>query len=165
LGDVFEEADIRSGLKDGGQVLGAFIVARSEEEFVVYMRCNWIRGRGFRIIRSWRGLSGDRTFKHLQSAWGFIRKFDFLGRVTVYPAGDVELRQFVGVAPQDLVELGHLAGPAAGSNPLVSAIAADQDTAAMDEVHPAVPAPADPTAAVLDGTPPLLATHPAAGVQ
>jgi hypothetical protein len=147
LGDVFEEADIRSGLKDGGQVLGAFIVARSEDEFVVYMRCNWIRGRGFRIIRSWRGLSGDRTFKHLQSAWGFIRKFDFLGRVTVYPAGDVELRQFVGVAPQDLVDSGRLAGPTAGSGPLASASAADQD------------------AAVPDGTPPLLATHPDAGVQ
>src|ERR1700722_3481107 len=36
LGDLaFEEADLRAGLKDGGQVLGAFIVARSEDEFVV----------------------------------------------------------------------------------------------------------------------------------
>ena len=147
MGDVFEEADIRSGLKDGGQVLGAFIVARSEEEFVVYMRCNWIRGRGFRIIRSWRGLSGDRTFKHLQSAWGFIRKFDFLGRVTVYPAGDIELRQFVGVAQQDLEEPGRLAGPTAGGGPLASTSAADQDTA------------------VPDGTPPLLAIRPDARVQ
>jgi len=101
---VFEEADLRSGLKDGGQVLGAFIVARSEEDFVIYLRCNWIRGRGFRIIRTWRGSSGDRTFKNLQSAWGFVRKFNFLGRVTVYPAGDPELRQFVGVSPKDLGE-------------------------------------------------------------
>lgn len=104
MGDVFEEADLRSGLKDGGQVLGAFIVARSEEDFVIYVRSNWIRGRGFRIIRTWRGSSGDRTFKNLQSAWSFIRKFNFLGRVTIYPAGDPELRQFVGVAPQDLGE-------------------------------------------------------------
>jgi hypothetical protein len=104
LRDVFEEADLRSGLKDGGQVLGAFIVARGEEEFVIYVRGNWIRGRGFRIIRTWRGSSGDRTFKNLQSAWSFIRKFNFLGRVTVYPAGDPELRQFVGVAPEDLGE-------------------------------------------------------------
>lgn len=103
LGDVFEEADLHLALKDGGLVLGAFIVARGEEAFVIYMRCNWIRGRGFRIIRTWRGSSGDRTFKNLQSAWFFIRKFNFLGRVTVYPAGDPELRQFVGVAPQDLV--------------------------------------------------------------
>jgi hypothetical protein len=29
-------------------------------------------------------------------------KFDFSGRVTVYPAGDSELRQFVEVIPQDL---------------------------------------------------------------
>ena len=114
MGGAFEESDLRSGLKDGGQVLGAFIVARGEEEFVVYLRCNWIRGRGFRIIRSWRGLSGDRTFKNLQSAWGFVRKFDFLGRVTVYPAGDAELRQFMGVSSRDLAEAPFMdgAGPA-----------------------------------------------------
>jgi hypothetical protein len=104
LDSAFEEADLRSGLKDGGQVLGAFIVARSEEDFAIYLRCNWIRGRGFRIIRSWHGSSGDRTFKNLQSAWGFVRKFNFLGRVTIYPAGDPELRQFVGVSPDDLGE-------------------------------------------------------------
>ena len=108
LGDVFEESDLRSGLRDGGQVLGAFIIARGEEEFVVYLRCNWIRGRGFRIIRTWRGSSGDRKFRNLQSAWGFVRKFNFLGRVTVYPVGDPELRQFVGVAPQDLGGIGPL---------------------------------------------------------
>jgi hypothetical protein len=102
--NVFEEADLRAGLRDGGQVLGGFIVARSEEDFVIYLRCNWIRGRGFRIIRTWRGSSGDRTFKNLQSAWGFVRKFNFLGRVTIYPAGDPELRQFVGVSPKDLGE-------------------------------------------------------------
>lgn len=165
MGDVFEEADIRSALKDGGQVLGAFIVARSEDEFVVYMRGNWIRGRGFRIIRSWRGLSGDRTFKHLQSAWGFIRKFNFLGRVTVFPAGDAELRQFVGVAPQDLVASDRLAGPAAGGGPLGAASAADQDTAVVDDVPPTVSAAADPAATVPDGTPPLLATRPDAELQ
>jgi hypothetical protein len=102
LGTAFEEADLRSALKEGGQVLGAFIVARSEEEFVIYLRCNWIQGRGFRIVRTWRGLSGDRSFKNMQSAWFFIRKFNFRGRVTVYPAGDPELRQFVGVSPCDL---------------------------------------------------------------
>jgi hypothetical protein len=65
---------------------------------------NWIRGRGFRIIRTWRGSAGARTLKNLQSAWFFIRKFNFLGRVTVYPAGDADLRQFVGVAAEDLAE-------------------------------------------------------------
>ena len=110
MGGVFEEADLRAGLKDGGQVLGAFIVARSEDEFVIYLRCNWIRGRGFRIIRTWRGASGDRSFKNLQSAWCFIRKFDFLGRVTVYPVGDLELRQFVGVTAQDLKGTATLSG-------------------------------------------------------
>jgi hypothetical protein len=111
LGDVFEEADLRAGLKDGGVILGAFIVARSEEEFVVYLRSNWIRGRGFRIIRTWRGVSGDRTFKNLESAWLFVRKFNFLGQVTIYPAGDPDLRQFVGISPRDLGESGHDSGP------------------------------------------------------
>jgi hypothetical protein len=110
LGEVFEESDLRAGLKDGGQVLGAFIVARSEEEFVIYMRPSWGRGRGFRIIRTWRGANGDRAFKNLQSAWCFIRKFDFVGRVTVYPVGDAELRQFVGVIAQDLEASPRLAG-------------------------------------------------------
>jgi hypothetical protein len=165
LGDVFEEADLRSGLRDGGQVLGAFIVARGEEEFVVYMRCNWIRGRGFRIIRSWRGLSGDRTFKHLQSAWAFIRKFDFLGRVTIYPAGDVELRQFVGVALRDLEESGRLAGPAADGTPPVLASAADRDSPVVDETLVVVAGTADRGSAVPDEAPPLLATNPASTVQ
>lgn len=111
MGDVFEEADLRQALKDGGVILGAFIVARSEEEFVVYMRGNWIRGRGFRIIRTWRGVSGDRTFKNLESAWLFVRKFNFLGHVTIYPAGDPNLRQFVGITPRDLRALGHDSAP------------------------------------------------------
>ena len=105
VGNAFEKADLCSALNDGGQVLGAFIVARSEEAFVIYLRSNWIQGRGFRIIRTWRGLSGDRSYKSLQSAWFFVRKFNFLGRITVYPAGDPELRQFVGVSPCDLGEL------------------------------------------------------------
>ena len=162
---AFEEADLRAGLKDGGQVLGAFIVARSEDEFVVYMRCNWIRGRGFRIIRSWRGLSGDRTFKHLQSAWAFIRKFHFLGRVTIYPAGDVELRQFVGVAPRDLEESGRLAGPAAGGTPAVSPSTADRDTAIMDETLAVVARTADTRAAIPGEAPPLSAANPASTIQ
>jgi hypothetical protein len=112
LADALEESDLRAGLKDGGQVLGAFIVARSEEEFVIYMRASWLRGRGFRIVRTWRGASGDRTFKSLQSAWCFVHKFDFFGRVTVYPAGDVELRQFVGVVPHDLEDPPKFAGSA-----------------------------------------------------
>ena len=102
LAAAFEEADLRAGLNDGGQVLCAFIVARGEDAFVIYLRCNWIRGRGFRIIRTWRGSSGDRTFKNLHSAWRFVRKFNFTGRVTVYPSGDPDLQQFRGVSPEDL---------------------------------------------------------------
>ena len=101
MGTVFEEADLRAGLKDGGKLLGAFIIARAEDEFVVYIRANWKRGRGFRIIRTWRGTSGDRTFKNLQSAWLFIRKFGFLGQVMVFPLGDPDLKQFVGISARE----------------------------------------------------------------
>lgn len=103
---------MRAGLCGGGHILGAFIVTRGcPEEFVVYMRGNWIRGRGFRIIRTWRGAAGDRRFKNLDAAWRFVRKFDFLGRITIYPTGDAELRQFVGVLPADLAEQAELPSP------------------------------------------------------
>ena len=108
MAGAFEESDLRAGIKDGGQILGAFIVARSEEEFVIYMRPSWGRGRGFKIVRTWRGASGDRSFKNLQSAWLFVRKFSFSGQVMVYPAGDLDLRGFVGVDTRDL---GGAAGP------------------------------------------------------
>ena len=130
---AFEESDLRSGLRDGGQVLGAFIIARGEEEFVVYLRCNWIRGRGFRIIRTWRGSSGDRKFRNLQSAWGFVRKFDFLGRVTVYPVGDPELRGFTGVFPRDL-----------GGSPFMHAAGAAAEGAFAPPAQHASPEPAGP---------------------
>jgi hypothetical protein len=107
VGEVFEEADIRMGLSEGGEILGAFIVARGDEDMVVYMRGSWVHGRGFRIIRSYRGWAGDRSFKKLDSAWSFIKKFGYSGHVTIYPAGDPKLRQFMGVVPQDLGEPVH----------------------------------------------------------
>jgi hypothetical protein len=137
LGDLaFEEADLRSGIKEGGHVVGAFIVARAEEEFVVYMRCNWIRGRGFRIIRTWRGSQGDRTFKNLQSAWSFVRKFHFSGRVTVYPAGDLELRQFVGVVAQDQKASPHMVSDDLSAAIPAGSISGLPDPAILDEAAP-----------------------------
>ena len=106
MAEAFEESDLRAGLKEGGRILGAFIVVRGgthSEEFVIYIRTDWVRGRGFRILRSWRGGSGDRSFKSLDKAWHHIRKFDFLGRIIIYPQGDPDLHQFVGVGPEDLM--------------------------------------------------------------
>ncbi len=103
----YEESDLRAGLKAGGRILGGIIVARgSPPEFVVYVRCSWLRGRSFRLIRSWRGTSGDRSFKSLDSAWQFFQKFEFTGRITVYPAGDPGLRSFAGLSPRDLPQDG-----------------------------------------------------------
>ena len=83
-------------------MLVTFVVALFEEAFFIYMHSSWGRGCGLRIIRTRRGVSGDRAIKNLQSTWSFVRKFDFFDRVTVYPAGDADLRQFDGVIRQDL---------------------------------------------------------------
>ena len=100
--DAFEESDLRAAFKAGGKVLGAFIVARSENTFAVYVRGDWGRKRGFRILRTWRGASGDRTFKNLHSALRFVRQLGWAGRMTIYPISDPELAAFVGVQEQDM---------------------------------------------------------------
>ena len=116
LVDGFEEADLRSGLKAGGAILGAFIVERpAKPECVVYIRSDWIRGRGFRIVRTWRNLEGDRVFKSFDTAVRFIRKY-YAGRFMVYPQGDRELSDFAGVVHEDL--------------PTGSSLGADPDLAA-----------------------------------
>jgi hypothetical protein len=102
VADAFEEADLRAGFEAGGRLLGAFIVARDEKDFVVYVRPDWVHGRGFRIIRKWRRF-GDRTFRRLDSALDFIRQAGWPGRVMIYPAGDEGLAAFAGVSPRDLV--------------------------------------------------------------
>jgi hypothetical protein len=110
------------GLKDGGEIVGAFIVVRSNKEHVVYMRGSWVLGRAFRLIHYYRGWAGHRSFKKLESAWAYIQKFGYTGHVTVYHAGDPRLRRFTGVAPQDLGEpapapatLGNVYAPAPGT--------------------------------------------------
>ena len=102
MAEAMEGADLRAGLDEGGAIVGALIVARAENCFVVYMRPSWVRGRGFRIVKTWRGSQGDRTFKSLDSAWRYVRRFKFSGRITVYPRHDPELRSVVGVCPTDI---------------------------------------------------------------
>jgi hypothetical protein len=102
LANAFEEADLRLGLKQGGTVLGSFIVELPDcAGFVVYMRTDWIRGRGFRIVQTWRGRGGERTFRSLDVALRFIRKYGFAGKITIYPAGDRDLFQFAGLRRED----------------------------------------------------------------
>ncbi len=99
-----EEAQIRTARQEGGVVVGAFIVVRGNADYVVYLRPSWTRGRGFRIITTWRGQQGDKVWKSFDVAMRWIRKHAFSGRVTIYPVGDPELRTFLGVQPQDLGE-------------------------------------------------------------
>ena len=51
LGVAFKEADLRSALKEGREVFGAFIGAHSKYTLSIWLRCYWIQDRGFRIIR------------------------------------------------------------------------------------------------------------------
>jgi hypothetical protein len=97
----FEEADLQVSIRQGGSVVGALVVERRAREYVVYLRASWMRGRAYGVLRTWRGHGGDRVFKSLDVAFRFVRRFGFMGRITVYPAGDPELRQFAGVLAED----------------------------------------------------------------
>ena len=101
MAKALEEAELRAGLKQGGAVLGAFIVERQGGGYAVYLRTDWIRGRKFRVVQTWRSREGDRIFKSVDVAMRFIRRFDFCGRVTIYPEGDRELAQFAGLGSAD----------------------------------------------------------------
>jgi hypothetical protein len=102
MGEVFEKADIRKALEGGGEILGAFVVARSDDDLVVYIQASWVHDRGSRIIRTYRGWAGDRSFKKLDSAWSFVKKYGYARDFTIYPAGNPKLQQLVGVATKDL---------------------------------------------------------------
>lgn len=103
--EPFELADIKAGLRDGGKILGVFIVARPDSDegpvFVVYFRTDWTQSRTFRILSRFR-TEGVRTYKNLGSLYKTIRSIGYDGRITIYPSGDNALHTFVGVLPEDL---------------------------------------------------------------
>ena len=114
LGEGFAEADLRKGLKKGGHILGAFIVERLDKSgFLVCLRVDWTRGRGYWVIRTWRN-RGDRLYKSLDRAFGFVRRFGFTGRITIYPEGDKELAQFASFVDDPDVDPASVRGSAPG---------------------------------------------------
>lgn len=101
MAEALEEAVIRAHLADGGAIVGAFVVARSEREFALYLRPSWVRGRGYIPLSAWRKRT-DRSLRSMDGVLRWLRRFGFVGRVTIYPVGDPDLRQFSGLRACDL---------------------------------------------------------------
>jgi hypothetical protein len=102
-GKGLQETEIREGLKEGGRILGLFVVERPASpedpvEFVVYVRPSWTRG--YRILRTWRD-KDDRAFRDFDRMLPLLRDLGYDGPVTVYKAGCVELSKFRGVLVRD----------------------------------------------------------------
>ena len=98
----FEEADVRSGLAEGGRILGIFIVERmlpNGPEYIAYLRTSW--KRGFHALQTYRGRS-DRVYRDLDRLVRLIRdEFEYGGPVTLSIAGAAELRRFRTLLPRD----------------------------------------------------------------
>lgn len=97
-----EESDIRSGLAEGGRLLGVFIVERplrGGPGYIAYLRTSW--KRGFRGLRTYRARS-DRVYRDLDRLVRLIRdEFNYGGPITVSVAGAPELRRFRALLPRD----------------------------------------------------------------
>lgn len=116
MSEGFEEADIRAGLREGGSILSAFIVARpagawNDIEYVAYLRTSW--RRGYHILQTRR----KRSEKIYMGAglgrlvWLLRQEFGFLAPLTLYEAGNDALQRFVGLRPLDRGRLEENAGP------------------------------------------------------
>ena len=106
MSEGFEEADIRAGLRDGGSILSAFIVARpggawNDIEYVAYLRTSW--RRGYHILQTRR----KRSEKIYMGAglgrlvWLLRQEFGFRAPLTLYEAGGDALQRFVGLRSLD----------------------------------------------------------------
>ena len=95
------ESELRTGVREGGHILGFIIVERPKEdgpEYAAYVRVSWTRG--FRVLRKWRD-DTEREYRHLGLLYQAAREFGFMSPVTVYRAGSPELLRFRGVLARD----------------------------------------------------------------
>ena len=89
--ESIEPGDIAKHRKKGGEVLGALIVERADGRHVIYVRVSWTRGRAYRLLGTWRGKGGDRSFLHLESAVRLIRRMGINSKICLYREDDPEL--------------------------------------------------------------------------
>ena len=102
IGKGLQEAELRAGLQEGGQVQGLIVVSRGDGDAVehaIYVRTSWTRG--YRILRTWRD-KADRTFRSLDKLFKLPPTFGYYAPVTVYRQGCAELQRFRGVLARDL---------------------------------------------------------------
>jgi hypothetical protein len=96
----YESADIKSGLAEGGKILGVFIVSRATLAgfaHVAYIRTDF--ARGFLPFTSYRDRR-ERIYKSLDSLVGLLRgEFGYSGEITLFLAGDKGLRRFRMLLP------------------------------------------------------------------
>jgi hypothetical protein len=96
-----EEAELRDGLRAGGEIQQALSVARSSRAaatFVVYLRVSW--RLGYHVLRRWRG-RGERVLKTSDAVLQTVWRHGYRGPVAIYRAGDPALAGFRGVSAQD----------------------------------------------------------------
>ena len=106
MSEGFEEADIRAGLREGGSVLSAFIVARpagawNDTEYVAYLRTSW--RRGYHILQTRRKRSEKIYMGNGlgRLAWLLRKEFGFRAPIMLYEAGCGALQRFTGLRPLD----------------------------------------------------------------
>ena len=103
---TWEEADIKSGLQEGGSVLGVFVICRGEprgKRWVAYLRTSWTRG--FLPLQTFRGRS-DRAFSSLDRLVSLLRDdFRYTGEISLFMPGDPELKRFRILLPTDRAAL------------------------------------------------------------
>jgi hypothetical protein len=101
-----QECEIQEGLREGGRVMGFFVVDRSNggaPEFVGYLRGTWTRE--FHILRTFRD-KADRVYRDLSRLVHLARfEFGYTAPIIVYAAGAPELRRFGGVCERDRAPL------------------------------------------------------------
>lgn len=126
------EAEMRASLQTGERIQHFMVVRRGAGEdiaYVVYLRVSWRPGYHVLLFAHHEKERRFRTFEAVQQ---FAARFDYLGPMVVYRAGDSALARFRGVLVRD----GGTIGPGPGRPPKSRAPASDDENPADGDVPP-----------------------------
>jgi hypothetical protein len=100
VGPGIEEADLRSGLAEGGELRAVVIICRKDPEaleHIAWLRTSWLRG--FHVLHTFRGRS-VRTNRNLKLLLALIREeWGFKGPITLRLEDDPELMLGKSLSP------------------------------------------------------------------